>query len=55
MAFSKVILNGVTLMDVTNTTAKEEDVNYQKVFVKADGNQSTGTNMGIVEILFQQD
>lgn len=55
MAFSKVILNGTTLMDVTGTTAKEEDVNYQKVFTKANGNQSTGTNMGVIEILFEQD
>ena len=55
MAFSKVIFNGTTLMDVTGTTAKEEDVNYQKVFTKANGVQSTGTNMNEIQILFEQD
>ena len=55
MAFSKIIFNGTTLMDVTQTTAIDSDVNYQKVYTKADGIQSTGTNQGIVDILFQQD
>lgn len=55
MAFSKIIFNGITLMDVTETTAIESDVNYQKVFTKANGVQSTGTNMNEVHILFEQD
>lgn len=55
MAFSKIILNGTTLMDVTGTTAVDADVNYQKVYTKADGVQSTGTNMNQIQILFEQD
>lgn len=55
MAFSKVIFNGTTLMDVTNTTAQQSDVNYDCVFVKADGNQTTGTNMNQISIVFEQD
>ena len=55
MAFSKIIFNGTTLMDVTNTTAVESDVNYQKVFTKANGIASTGTNMNQIQILFEQD
>lgn len=55
MAFSKVIFNGTTLMDVTGTTAVDSDVNYQCVYTKADGMQSTGTNQGTVAVLFEQD
>ncbi len=55
MAFSKIIMNGTTLMDVTGTTAVEGDVNYQKVFTKANGVQATGTNMNQIQILFEQD
>lgn len=55
MAYSKIIFNGTTLMDVTGTTAVESDVNYQKVFTKADGVQGTGTNMNQIQILFEQD
>lgn len=55
MAFSKIIFNGTTLMDVTGTTAVEGDVNYQKVFTKANGVQATGTNMNQIQILFEQD
>ena len=55
MAFSKIIFNGTTLMDVTGTTAKESDVNYQKVFTKANGVQATGTNMNEIAILLEQD
>ena len=55
MAFSKIIFNGTTLMDVTGTTAVDADVNYQKVYTKADGVQSSGTNMNEIEILFEQD
>lgn len=55
MAFSKVILNGTTLMDVTGTTAIESDVNYSKVFTKANGVQASGTNTSSVRIIFEQD
>ena len=55
MAFSKIIYNGTTLMDVTGTTAVPADVNLNKVFTKADGVQSTGTNTGSVTIIFEQD
>ena len=55
MPFSKIIFNGTTLMDVTGTTAVDSDVNYQKVYTKADGTQSTGTNQGTVAVLFEQD
>lgn len=55
MAFSKVILNGTTLMDVTGTTAIESDVNYSKVFTKANGVQVNGTNTSSVKIVFTQD
>ena len=55
MAFSKIIYNGTTLMDVTGTTAVPADVNLNKCFTKADGVQSTGTNTGSVTIIFEQD
>ena len=55
MAFSKVIFNGTTLMDVTGNTAVEADVNYQKTFTKANGVQASGTNMNQIQILFEQD
>ena len=55
MAFSKIIYNGTTLMDVTGTTAVPADVNLNKVFTKADGVQSTGTNTVSVTIIFEQD
>ena len=55
MAFSKVIFNGTTLMDVTGNTAVEADVNYQKMFTKANGVQASGTNMNQIQILFEQD
>ena len=42
-------------MDVTGTTATEPDVNYQKVFTKSNGVQATGTNQGVIDILFEQD
>lgn len=46
MAFSKVILNGTTLMDVTDTTATTADVIAPKNFYGADGKKKTGVNIG---------
>lgn len=40
---NKVVYDGVTLMDVTDTTATESDVVTGKVFTKADGSKGTGT------------
>lgn len=46
MAISKIILNGVTQMDVTNITATEADVAQGKTFLLADGTIGTGTGSG---------
>lgn len=43
MAFSKIILNGTTLMDVTDTTATTPDVVSPKVFYDSAGVRSTGS------------
>lgn len=43
MAFSKIIVNGTTNLDVTQTTATAADVLYGKTFVAADGTGATGT------------
>jgi hypothetical protein len=51
MAFSKIIFNGETLMDVTDTTAAPADVTSPKVFYQASGVRSTGTNSGSTPIL----
>jgi hypothetical protein len=37
MAFSKIIVNGTTNLDVTQTTATASDVLYGKTLVVADG------------------
>ena len=43
---SKLILNGVTQMDVTDTTATVSDVASGKVFTQVDGTTGTGTASG---------
>lgn len=43
MAFSKIIVNGTTNIDVTQTTATASDVLYGKTLVIADGTTATGT------------
>lgn len=43
MAFSKIIVNDVINMDVTQTTATASDVLYGKTLVIADGTTVTGT------------
>jgi len=46
MAFSKIILNNVTQMDVTDTTAEAYDVAEGKYFYGADGIKKTGVATG---------
>lgn len=46
MAISKVILNGVTQMDVTDTTATADDVAAGKVFYAASGERTLGAASG---------
>ena len=46
MAISKVLLNGTTLIDITDTTATTADVIAPKNFYGADGKKKTGVNVG---------
>ena len=46
MAFSKIILNSTTLMDVTDTTAAAADVGQGKYFYTAAGVKTAGTASG---------
>jgi hypothetical protein len=46
MGISKVIVNGVTKIDITPTTAAPADVAQTKIFFGADGEQKTGTSSG---------
>ena len=56
MAISKLILNGVTQMDVTSTTAVANDVAQGKNFILANGEESTGTGaIGAISITETSD
>ena len=46
MPISKVILNGVTQMDVTDTTAEAADVTAPEVFYSSNGTRTIGTGTG---------
>lgn len=46
MPISKVILNGVTQMDVTDTTAEAADVTAPEVFYSSNGTRTVGTGTG---------
>ena len=46
MAFSKIILNGTTLMDATPATAAAEDIVAPKTAMLANGIVTTGTGSG---------
>lgn len=45
MAINKVVYGATTLIDITDTTATESDVEYGKVFYKADGTRGVGTKV----------
>lgn len=53
MAFSKIILNGTTLMDVTDTTAEASQVKTGEIFYTAGGLKSTGTFEGHSSVIYQ--
>ena len=46
MAVSKVILNGTTLMDITDTTAEAADVAQGEYYYGANGVKTVGTSSG---------
>lgn len=50
MAFSKIILNGETLMDATTATAEASDITAPKTALLADGQMTTGTGSGGFDI-----
>ena len=45
MAVNKVVYNGSTLVDLTDTTAQADDVKAGKVFYSASGERSVGSAM----------
>lgn len=47
MAFSKIILNGTTLMDVTQDTVTEETLVDGETATKNDGTKITGEYTGL--------
>ena len=53
MAANKVILNGETLIDLTQDSVTEADVAEGKTFHKADGEQAVGTAVIVGEITLQ--
>lgn len=53
---NKVVYGGTTLIDITDTTATENDVAQGKVFYKADGSRAIGTGGGIkVDLLWTNE
>ena len=46
MAISKIILNGVTQMDLTDTTAEAENVTAPEIFYSSNGTRTIGTGTG---------
>ena len=46
MAVNKVVYNGSTLVDLTDTTAQADDVKAGKVFYSASGERSVGSGSG---------
>ncbi len=56
MAYSKITVNGQTVMDITDTTATAEDVAEGAVFYAANGVRTLGTRAGSVyELLASVD
>lgn len=53
MAISKLILNGVTQMDVTGVTAQQSDVMSPETFVACDGIEYQGTGTGTSSVYYQ--
>ena len=50
MAVNKVVYNGSTLVDLTDTTAQADDVKSGKVFYSASGKRSVGSGSGSVPV-----
>lgn len=48
---NKVVYDGTTLIDITDTTATESDVAQGVVFYKADGTRSIGTMAGVASFV----
>lgn len=49
---NKVIYNGNTIMDISDSTVEEGDVSAGKVFYKANGVRSIGSGSGIFKVTF---
>ena len=46
MKANKIMLNGETILDLTEDTVEEQDVSVGKTFHKADGTEAVGTATG---------